>query len=84
MIVNRRIEELVQHLERFTRGEDVSVQWAKDAESILDQWDELDEVLDELQDYLSLYGPEGGPYLYNKDEMDQFCHRILPILKKRI
>ncbi len=65
MIVNRRIEELVQHLERFTRGE-------------------LDEVLDELQDYLSLYGPEGGPYLYNKDEMDQFCHRILPILKKRI
>lgn len=83
MGVNRNITELVEHLEKFTGGKDVSVQWAKDAESILDQLGDSDEVLDELQDFLAFYRPEGGPHLYNKDQMDQFCRRIIPLLRRK-
>jgi hypothetical protein len=74
---------LIQHLERFVDGKDVSVEWAKNAEAILDEFVEADDVLDEIQEHLSLYRPEGGPHLYDRNQMDQFCRRIIPMLKKR-
>ena len=81
--MNGIVTRLIHHLEKFVDGKDVSVQWAKDAETILDEFGDLDDVLDELQDHLSLYRPEGGPHLYDRNQMDQLCRRILPMLKKR-
>ena len=79
-----RLTRLIHHLERFVAGEDASVQWAKDAETILNEFDDFDDVLDELQEHLSFYRPEGGPHLYDRNQMDQFCRRIIPVLKKRL
>ncbi|GAB6098005.1 hypothetical protein JCM14469_42590 [Desulfatiferula olefinivorans] len=76
------IESLINHLEIFIMKRNVSVQWAKDAESLLDEFDVLDEVLDELQEYLSLYRPEGGPHLYDEKDMDSMCKRAVTHLKK--
>ena len=81
--MNQNVTKLIGRLEMFTNGDNVSVQWAKDTESLLDQFDGSDEVLEELQDYLSLYRPEGGDNLYNRQQMDHFCRRIIPILKGR-
>ena len=81
--MNGVITRLIQHLETFVEGKDVSVEWAKEAEAILDEFVELDDVLDELQEHLSLYRPEGGPHLCDRNQMDQFCRRIIPMLKKR-
>lgn len=78
------VVKLVERLESFVLGIDESVQWAKDTESLLDQLEEDDEVIDELQSYLSLYRPEGGDCLYNKKQMGQFCTQIIPILRRRI
>ena len=82
--MNDIILRLIRHLERFVSGEDVSVQWAKDTETILDELGDIDDALDELQEYLSLYRPEGGPHLYNRNQMGEFCRRIIPTLKKRL
>lgn len=78
------IETLINHLEIFIMKKNVSVQWAKDAESLLDKFDELDVVLDELQEYLSLYRPEGGPHLYNEKDMDDMCKRAVDHLKRML
>ena len=77
----RPIFRVIHHLETFVGGEDVSVEWAKNGEALLDDFDELDDVLEELQDRLAFYRPEGGPYLFDRDEMDRLCRRILPILR---
>jgi hypothetical protein len=81
--MKKHLQALVRHLEKFISGEDVSVQWAKDAETLLDQVGILDEQLDELQDWLSLYRPEGGGYLYGRDAMDGMCRRIISHLKDK-
>lgn len=83
------LKKLVAHLEKFVRGEDISVQWAKDAESLLDdidesgEIDELESALDSLQEYLSLYRPEGGEHLCNENDMRSFCIRLIPLLLKK-
>ena len=77
-------ERLIRHLEKFVMKEDVSVQWAKDAESLLDEFDTLDNEMDELQNYLSLYRPEGGPYLYDEEAMTTMCKRAIEHLKKEV
>ena len=81
--MNQPLTRLIHHLEKFVRGEDVSVQWANNAEAILDEFGELDGVLEELQDYLPFYRPEGGPHLYDRQAMDRLCRHILPLLKER-
>ena len=78
------IANLIEHLERFKRKESISLQWAKDAESILDLLEEPKEVLEELQHYLASYRPEGGPHLYNEEQMRVFLSGIIPILRNRM
>ena len=68
---------LVSHLEKFASGTDRSVQWAKDAETLLDDIEEWDELIDELQDALSLYRPGGGPHLIDESEMHAFVGKVL-------
>jgi uncharacterized protein with PhoU and TrkA domain len=77
-----RIDSLIRHFERFSSGADRSVQWAKDAESILDQLDASDQILVEAQELLSLYRPEGGPHLVGEAEMTSFVHRAMGVLSK--
>jgi hypothetical protein len=74
---------LISHLERFARGDDRSVQWAKDAESLLDELEPWDQLLDEFQDDLSLYRPEGGPHLIDEAAMTALVQRTLETLKGR-
>ncbi len=68
---------LIAHLEKFLLGQDRSVQWAKDAESILDGFPDLDESLDEFEGALSLYRPEGGPHLVAEKEMETIVKCVL-------
>lgn len=74
---------LLAHLERFARGDDRSVQWAKDAEALLDELEPWDHLLDELQGDLSLYRPEGGPHLIDEAAMTALVHRTLQAMKGR-
>ncbi len=75
------INTLIHHLEVFITKKDVSVQWAKDTESLIDTFEGHDEIFDELQDCLSLYRPEGGPHLYDEEAMGAKCKRVVSYLK---
>jgi hypothetical protein len=74
---------LISHLERFASGADRSVQWAKDAESLLDEIEEWDDVEDEFQDSLALYRPGGGAHLIGETEMEELVRRVLAHLKSK-
>lgn len=81
-----RINRLLDHLDQFIKGYDNSVQWAKDAETILDEMedeeglDELEGIFDDLQDMLSLYRPGGGDHLVDEIEMNMFCKKVISVL----
>lgn len=72
---------LVAHLESFRSGANRSAQWAKDAETLLDVFGEQDDILDELQDALSVYRPGGGPHLLDEDGMERLVVHLLGRLK---
>lgn len=68
---------LISHLEKFSSGLDRSLQWAKDAETLLDDIEEWDEIIDDLQDSLSVYRPGGGPHLIDEEEMETIVLQTL-------
>ncbi len=76
-------KELIEHLEKFLLKKDISVQWAKDVESILDKFEILDKELDEFQEYLSLYQPWWWSYLYDEKEMERMCKKIIIKLQSK-
>ena len=72
-----KYSKLISHFRKFTSGLDRSTNWAKDAESILDDLDEQSDLIDEMQEHLALYRPEGGSHLLNEREMLAFVERII-------
>ncbi|MCD7037809.1 MULTISPECIES: hypothetical protein [Pseudomonas] len=80
------INNLIEHLDRFVSGSNISVQWAKDAETLLDEIEEnegfgkFENLFDELQEKLSLYRPGGGEHLIDEFEMKLFCIRVVSAL----
>lgn len=79
----KMMNDLISHLKRFINGSDVSVQWAKDAETLLDEIEETDgfhelkDIFDDLQDKLSLYRPGGGDHLIDEFEMKSSCMKVV-------
>lgn len=77
------INSLIEHLDMFVTGSNISVQWAKDAETLLDEIEEnggfgkFENLFDELQEKLSLYRPGGEEYLIDEVEMKLFCVRVV-------
>ena len=84
------IKYLIEHLEKFIDGSDISVQWAKDAETLLDEveysegFNEFEDVLDDLQEKLSLYRPGGGDHLIDESEMKSFCEKTISVISNKI
>lgn len=80
------INNLIEHLDRFVSGSNISVQGAKDAETLLDEIEEnegfgkFENLFDELQEKLSLYRPGGGEHLIDEFEMKLFCVRVVSTL----
>ncbi|WP_405121623.1 hypothetical protein AB6N16_00855 [Pseudomonas marginalis] len=80
------INNLIEHLDRFVSGSNISVQWAKDAETLLDEIEEnegfgkFENLFDELQEKLSLYRPGSGEHLIDEFEMKLFCIRVVSAL----
>lgn len=80
------IDNLIEHLDRFVSGSNISVQWAKDTETLLDEIKEnegfgkFENLFDELQEKLSLYRPGGGEHLIDEFEMKRFCVRVVSAL----
>ncbi|WP_153050189.1 hypothetical protein [Pseudomonas sp. MF4836] len=83
------INDLIEHLNRFVGGSNISAQWAKDAETLLDEieenegFGEFESFFDELQEKLSLYRPGGGEHLIDEFEMKLFCVRVVSALLDR-
>jgi hypothetical protein len=83
------LKVLIKQLNKFVDGCDISVQWAKDTESLLDEIEdsesmyELEDVFDRLQDHLSLYSPGGGDHLIDEIQMKSICKRTISILKSK-
>ncbi|WP_146259907.1 hypothetical protein [Pseudomonas sp. URMO17WK12:I2] len=83
------INDLIEHLNKFMSGSDISVQWAKDAETLLDEieenegFSEFENLFDELQEKLSLYRPGGGEHLIDEFEMKLFCVKFVSALLGR-
>jgi hypothetical protein len=83
------INDLIEHLNIFVSGSNISVQWAKDAETLLDEiegnegFGEFESFFDELQEKLSLYRPGGGEHLIDEFEMKLFCVRVVSALLDR-
>jgi len=81
---------LIDHLQKFTYGGDTSIQWAKDAESLLDDLTDegvshdLEDLLDHLQDKLCIYSPSGGDHLIDERMMKSYCQKIIPILQSKL
>jgi hypothetical protein len=82
------VESLVAHLQRFIDGENISIQWAKDAETLLDQLEDdgvdaaLAPILEYLQDNLAIFSPGGGDHLIDEHEMRRVCQRAIINLDK--
>lgn len=83
------IKHLIEHLNKFVNGSNISVQWAKDAETLLDEiegvddFNKLEDVLDDLQEKLSLYRPGGGDHLIDEFEMKSICMRVILIISRQ-
>jgi hypothetical protein len=75
------VESLVRHLRKFVNGENMSINWAKDAETLLDELEDegvsanVEAILDRLQDNLAIYSPGGGDHLIGENEMKEACRR---------
>ena len=81
MSTKDRIIELSLLLEGFIFGKDTSLEIAGEIEVELDSLFPND---DEIQDYVTdfaLYRPEGGDFLYNREEMMHKCKNLLSILR---
>lgn len=84
------INDLIEHLNRFVSGSNISVQWAKDAETLLAEieenegFGEFESFFDELQEKLSLYRPGGGEHLIDEFEMRLFCVRVVSALDRGV
>ncbi|MBP0943695.1 hypothetical protein V2L05_05835 [Pseudomonas alliivorans] len=80
------IDNLIEYLDRFVSGSNISVQCAKDTETLLDEIKEnegfgkFENLFDELQEKLSLYRPGGGEHLIDEFEMKRFCVRVVSAL----
>ena len=72
---------LISHLEKFTSGTDRSLEWAQDAEALMEEFEECEQMLDELQDALSFYSPGGGGQLVDEAAMLAMVEKVLPSLK---
>lgn len=83
------INDLIEHITKFVNGSDISVQWAKDAEALLDEigenegFGEFESFFDELQEKLSLYRPGGGEHLIDEFEMKQYCIKVVSAILGR-
>ncbi|WP_236209837.1 hypothetical protein [Pseudomonas tohonis] len=83
------INNFIEHLDRFVSGLDISIQWAKDAETLLDEieekegFGEFENLFEELQEKLSLYRPGGGDHLIDEREMKLFCVKAVSVLSNR-
>lgn len=84
------IKHLITHLNKFTKGLDTSINWAKEAENLLDKLEDTqslngyEDILDELQEKLSLYSPSGGDHLIDELEMKAFIKRVLDSFELKI
>lgn len=81
------INKLQEHVNKFVSGNDISIQWAKDAETLLDQLEQeniLEEgILDDFQDNLSIYRPGGGAHLIDELEMKKKCIKFIEAIEKK-
>jgi hypothetical protein len=72
-----KFTSLISHLRQFESGLDRSIQWAKNAETLLDDIPGWDDTIDELQDALSVYRPGGGPHLIDEERMAEIVSQTL-------
>lgn len=75
--MNRNFDKLILHLERFVNGRDRSVEWAKTAESLIDDLGGIGGLLENFQDDLAFYRPGGGDHLLDEIAMKTRCETIL-------
>ena len=76
-----KYNKLISHFRKFTSGLDRSTTWAKEGESILDELDEQDDFIDEIQEHLALYRPEGGSHLIDERGMLSFLEQLISRLE---
>jgi hypothetical protein len=81
--VEMPVSELVQRMQRFLRGEAISVGDANAMESLalalLEQCPELEELADDL----AQYRPEGGEFLFDYDQIRPKVAYYLEMLQSR-
>ena len=68
---------IVELLRRFTSGQDRSLKLAGRLEVAIDEAFPEDEEWQDLMVDLAMYRPEGGPYLFNEEQMLAKCKRGL-------
>ncbi len=84
-----KIVKLIEHLQKFVNGDDTSIQWAKNAESLLDELedegfsDDFESLFDNLQDKLCIYSPSGGDHLIDENDMRSYCQRTISLLQSK-
>jgi hypothetical protein len=75
--MNGNINGLIAHLKRFVDGCDRSVDWAKMAESLIDELGDIDELLERFQDDLAFYRPGGGDHLLDESAIKTRCETLI-------
>lgn len=75
--MNENLDVLILHLTKFVDGHDRSVGWAKVAESLIDDFGKVDELLEAFRDDLAFYRPGGGDHLLDEVAMTTRCETIL-------
>jgi len=82
-----QINSLLAHVYDFITGENTSVQWTKDAETLLDIVEhngELDSIIEDFQENLSIYSPGGGGYLIDEIQMKIICIKFTKIVRQKM
>ena len=74
-------ESLVKLIERFTRGEDVSIAAVNAIEVAVEEMFPNDDEMQDVVVQLASYRPGGGEYLYNEAEIEPALAKILKKLE---
>jgi hypothetical protein len=67
------MDDLISHLKKFVDGYDRSVDWAKVAESLIDEIGDIEESLEDFRHDLAFYRLGGGDHLLDEIAMQTRC-----------
>jgi len=78
--MNKKYDLLIKLLHEFIEEKNTTIKNAGKIEVLLDDLYKENDDIENYVNYFASYKPEGGEFLYNKNELIKFCRELLTII----